>query len=499
MSSIREGGGGGGHALAFRVMRLCRPALQVDLPLCCDPRDLCAGEDDDDDDDGGGGLGSSSRALAGGAAVIGGGGGGGGVFARRYELREPVEALGLGGMLVLPQAFGSIYLGETFCSYISIGNHANVDVHNVVIKAELQTEKQRAVLADNAKAPIERLPPGGRHDFIIEHDIKELGSHTSHARLTTEQALLYRLVCSAVYTDKEGERKHLPQFFKFMASNPLSVRTKVRTIQDSVFLEASIENCTKSPFFVDHVRFDPTGSWTVRSLGAETEATRPCASHHSRSKRWHSKLLQKVKLVQANGGSQHFLYHIQRAREGTPRADIGSTLGRLEIMWRTTLGEPGRLQTQPILASSQAARKEVELKLVEMPRRVVLEQPFLVGGAALNDAENQVHCKVSNMTDRRIGPLVISMPPAAGAPVVVHGPWTMNIPEMQHHFSLDVNLCFVALAVGVQKIQGVSVADLEDGKPYDSLTVVEDNFKNVMEMTHTAADSVGNLTYAAAL
>lgn len=31
----------------------------------------------------------------------------------------------------------------------------------------------------------------------------------------------------AVYTDADAERKYLPQYFKFMASNPLSVRTKV--------------------------------------------------------------------------------------------------------------------------------------------------------------------------------------------------------------------------------------------------------------------------------
>ncbi|CAI7851497.1 unnamed protein product [Closterium sp. NIES-54] len=34
------------HALAFRVMRLCRPALQADLPLRCSAHDLWLGEDD---------------------------------------------------------------------------------------------------------------------------------------------------------------------------------------------------------------------------------------------------------------------------------------------------------------------------------------------------------------------------------------------------------------------------------------------------------------------
>ena len=45
-------------------------------------------------------------------------------------------------------------------------------------QAELQTERQKVVLTDNSKSAIQLLPAGGRHDFIIEHDIKELGSHT---------------------------------------------------------------------------------------------------------------------------------------------------------------------------------------------------------------------------------------------------------------------------------------------------------------------------------
>lgn len=36
-----------------------------------------------------------------------------------------------------------------------------------------------------------------------------------------------RLVCTALYHDGDSERKYLPQFFKFMVANPLSVRTKV--------------------------------------------------------------------------------------------------------------------------------------------------------------------------------------------------------------------------------------------------------------------------------
>lgn len=140
-----------------------------------------------------------------------------GSFSGRSELHSSMDAFGVTGMLVLPQTFGSIYLGETFCSYISVSNSSGHEVTQVGVKAELQTERQRVTLADNTHSPIATLPPGGRYDFIIEHDIKELGAHT--------------LICSAAYVDPEEERKYLPQYFKFLASNPLSVRTKVSRCQ----------------------------------------------------------------------------------------------------------------------------------------------------------------------------------------------------------------------------------------------------------------------------
>lgn len=63
------------------------------------------------------------------------------------------------------------------------------------------------------------------------------GTHVSWTRLLvmlTQFLLLmlsfpviFRLVCSALYNDGDADRKYLPQFFKFIVANPLSVRTKV--------------------------------------------------------------------------------------------------------------------------------------------------------------------------------------------------------------------------------------------------------------------------------
>ena len=80
------------------------------------------------------------------------------------------------------------------------------------VQAELESGRGRVSLYDNASQRAV-LQPGSRHDFVIRHDVKEVGQHT--------------LSCSAAYTMPDGERRLLPQNFKFTASNPLSVRTKV--------------------------------------------------------------------------------------------------------------------------------------------------------------------------------------------------------------------------------------------------------------------------------
>ncbi len=41
-----------------------------------------------------------------------------------------------------------------------------------------------------------------------------------------DQVGMYTLTCHVNYTGSDGERRHAPQYFKFPALNPVSVRTK---------------------------------------------------------------------------------------------------------------------------------------------------------------------------------------------------------------------------------------------------------------------------------
>ncbi|CAA0808137.1 Unknown protein [Striga hermonthica] len=183
-------------------MRLCRPTVHVDTyPLKFDPCDLLFSEDLFDDPTAAASLprllSSQSNPSVVDPSDLS--------YRNRFLLQHPTDSLGLPGLLVLPQSFGAIYLGETFCSYISINNNSSFEVRDVVIK--------RILLLDTSKSHVESVRVGGRYDFIVEHDVKELGAHT--------------LVCTALYTDGENERKYLPQFFKFVVSNPISIRKKL--------------------------------------------------------------------------------------------------------------------------------------------------------------------------------------------------------------------------------------------------------------------------------
>ena len=72
-----------------------------------------------------------------------------------------------------------------------------------------------------------------------------------------------------------------------------------------------------------------------------------------------------MQIISPSGGALNLLYKLEISREsgvGSAGSADGATLGKLDIRWRTPLGDLGRLQTQPIVALAAAA-KEVVLQV----------------------------------------------------------------------------------------------------------------------------------------
>ncbi|KVI00971.1 Protein of unknown function DUF974 [Cynara cardunculus var. scolymus] len=421
------------HSLAFRVMRLCRPTFHVETPLRFDLTDLIIGEDLLDDPSAAPHLlrllQSQSTAIDSSTDLT---------YSNRFLLRDGLsDAMGLPGMLVLPQAFGAIYLGETFCSYISINNSSSFEVRDIIIKAEIQTERQRILLLDTTKTPVETIRAGGRYDFIVEHDVKELGPHT--------------LVCTALYSDGDSERKYLPQYFKFIVSNPLSVRTKVRVVK------ACLENNTKSNLYMDQVDFEPTPQWSATLLKAD--------DHHSEKDALTREVFKPPILIRSGGGIHNYLYQLKSSMDGSaPTKFEGSNvLGKLQITWRTNLGEPGRLQTQQIIGNP-ITHKEVELKAMQVPSVIILEKPFTV-------------ClSLTNLTEKNLGPFEVLLSLTDNQEekaVMVNGLKRMDLPQVEAFESLDFKLSLIAVELGMQKISGITLFNTMEKKSYDPLPDVE--------------------------
>ncbi|KAL0904191.1 hypothetical protein M5K25_026266 [Dendrobium thyrsiflorum] len=442
MSDSHAGGSPSNHSLAFRVMRLCRPSFQAeDSVLRFDPFDLLAGEDLFNNS----GVSSTiiDQAVGGQTSFTAGEGGDDFSFRGRFQLQNPSDAIALPGFLILPQSFGAIYLGETFCSYISINNSSRFEARDVVIKAEIQTERQRILLLDMSKSPVESIRSGGRYDFIVEHDVKELGSHT--------------LVCTALYNDGDGERKYLPQFFKFVVANPLSVRTKVRTVKESTFLEACIENHTKSNLYMDQVEFEPVQNWSASILKADDNI--------SNSNAQASEIFKLPLLIRAGGGIFNYLYQLKQSSQESGQVKVGGSniLGKLQITWRTNLGEPGRLQTQQIIGTP-LIQKDIDLKVVAVPSPIILERPFLVS------------LKLSNQLDRTAGPFEVTISQGSSSlpkVVMIDGIQKVVLQPLEAYSSTEFSLNMIAIRVGVQKISGITIYDTRESRIYDPLPDVE--------------------------
>ncbi|CAM9883106.1 unnamed protein product [Lampetra planeri] len=334
------------HLLALKVMRLTRPSLHIALPVSCEERDLAGGL-----------LGQCPPDRA---AFVSGG-----------------DCTVLGDMLTLPQNFGNIFLGETFSSYISVHNDSSQLVRDVSIKADLQTSSQRLNLSGGSTLPAAELHPDSCIDDVIHHEVKELGTHI--------------LVCAVSYATQSAEKLYFRKFFKFQVLKPLEVKTKFYNAEDElsavceeVFLEAQIQNITSSPMCVERVWLEPSPLYAVAPLNAVVD-TDPA-----------SRLSEGRYL--GPGETRQFLYRLRARPDVAEKAGAGGLrgvthIGKMDIVWRTNLGERGRLQTSQ-LQRVAPGYGDVRLEIETIPDMAHLEEPFTVAFKITNCSERTMDLRL---------------------------------------------------------------------------------------------------------
>ncbi|CAE6446887.1 unnamed protein product [Rhizoctonia solani] len=308
------------HLLALKVMRVSRPSLAAHpLPFFSDSNVLAAH--------------SRASPLSLESQPING-------------VPSTLRDLAQSQVLLLPEAFGSISLGETFTSALCINNESSHTVLGSHLLVEMQTATNKTTLGQIGGID-SRLEPGQMFTLVVSHEMKELGQHV--------------LVCTVGYHVPPALRNNsvppedpnnpslrtIKKFYKFMVSNPLSVRTKVHTPRspsallnkierNKVFLEVHVQNLTAKPLYFEKIQFECAEGWVLAD-------STPKALLDSGSK------ANEISLRSQD--TRQYLYILTPTPAATPSFLItyppGTiiALGRLDMSWRSSFGEPGRLLT----------------------------------------------------------------------------------------------------------------------------------------------------------
>ncbi|KAI8048947.1 uncharacterized protein B0P05DRAFT_564098 [Gilbertella persicaria] len=393
------------HLLSLKVMRLSRPQLTATLPIYYESTTSSPLLE---------GLDSLNISDLTASLPIHG---------KSTDLQ--IRDFGLSQMLKLPSAFGNIYLGENFSTLVSI-------------KIELQTSSQRFVLSDTASQTT--LETQVTLDTTVSHEIKELGVHI--------------LVCSVQYTTQDGKKRHFRKFYKFQVSNPLAVKTKLNNLMDGrVFLEAQIQNVSAGPMFLERMKFEPSEYFVFEDLNRVVGQDKTVFGDH---------------FIHPQDVRQ-YLYMLSPNTDHDRISRTTNALGKLDIVWRSYMGDLGRLQT------SQLTRKAPMLEDIEVGPcsdqedvSVVLETPFRLG------------IRVKNHSNENMK-LVLSAIKTKMGSVLLSGLSSRPLGELQPGQSTQTHVEFFPLTPGLQRVGGLRVMDLLSG-----YTKEIDHLCDIFVMSHAS-------------
>ena len=143
------------------------------------------------------------------------------------------------------------------------------------------------------------------------------------------------------------------------------------------------------------------------------------------------------------GDTQQYMF---RLRGKVPPAQLRqvATLGRMDVVWRSAMGEAGRLQSNTVQRKLPPARG-VEVSLVAAPSEVAMEAPF------------DVECTVTNTSSVEMQ-LQLSAPMGIGA-LIVDGLCTRNLGTLKPSATQRLSLRLIAIEPGIQKVAGMQLID----------------------------------------
>ncbi|CAG8508329.1 2851_t:CDS:2 [Diversispora eburnea] len=339
-------------------------------------------------------------------------------------------------------------------------------------------------IVDSIITPME---PSKTQEFIIRHEIKELGIHN--------------LVCTLQYVAaNEGIKRLFRKYYRFQVFNPFAVKTKANNMGDgTVFLEVQIQNVSERYMYLERMNFEPGEIFNYQDLnyndnniddGGENDEFGEFMSgsnidnednnifnqnkqnennkiNDNQEENKEENIKKNIESVFGNNSYlnpqdiRQYLYMLKPKPEIDDRLGrTANALGKLDIIWRSHLGETGRLQTSQLTRKSPIL-DEIELSVISIPSIIQLEIPFKLG------------CRIRNRTTSTIKVIISAIKNKMGS-ILLSGQSSEMLGEIISDGIIEFELEFFPLSPGLQRVGGLKLTDIISGytKEFDHLTDV---------------------------
>eukprot|EP01147_Barroeca_monosierra_P010001 gene10001-2175_t len=325
--------------------------------------------------------------------------------------------------LQLPSSQGKVFLGESFSAFINVCNDSREVVTNVAIRVEIQTENSRHVIQTNPdKLHAVKLEPDQTVEGTIRHDLRDLGEHS--------------LICAVSYTLLTGDRRSFRKSFNFDVNQPLDVTPHSSTIKDKVVLEIQIKNLMPYPVHFQSIKFSPNSAFTMIDCNI-------CKGKDNKMR----SIFHGFPVVDTNE-CRSYLFILHPAEGQFVAFRQTSSVGKLDLMWRSTMGEFGHLQTSQ-LSRQIPPIQDIEIYVKNIPSKVFIGDSF------------EVVCDIVNFREMKSDiRLDFDIEQGDKTGLILIGTATRSIGSVPPLQSMQARFQFTATKMGILSCQGFTLYDV---------------------------------------
>jgi hypothetical protein len=217
--------------------------------------------------------------------------------------------------------------------------------------------------------------------------------------------------------------------------NPLAVKTKTNLGSEGIFfLEAQLQNITPTPMVIERLHLEPIDPFKCTDLNAEN-------------------IIDGGVQLSPNDIRQYLFMLSPKSPSDETTARVATVFGKLDIQWRTSMGELGRLQTSQLTRRSPVP-DTLEVKVITSPTIVTLEHPFVMDCEIWNHGTMTASIQLS-IVKTRMGSVLF-----VGSSVV-------DVGDVLPKQSQRVQLRLFPLSPGLQRVEGLRLVDIYTGNQRD--------------------------------